>query len=244
MANARADTEQVVFSLIAGVVRWSGGTTLLRRGDRYGSGDRLVVERADLFSTANPKDAPRSTTPPAPVRSCWVCKQRFSVKQGHTRYCKPECRRQRERWLARMARVATRGPAADPARPRADCTPAEATGFRAAVEAHAAALMRFAAYIGGRCDPADSEWTGPPVPDSDILFAPPKRRALLVRARQQAARLSHLVNDARQFEEAVVRRERIAAAPRAPGVDREAALRELDDAVAGWASRLEGSDGV
>jgi hypothetical protein len=66
------------YSKIAGVVRWSGGTTLLRKGQSADEDHGLVKERPDLFtdqvpgaSLSVPKSKPaveRATRAPGEVR--------------------------------------------------------------------------------------------------------------------------------------------------------------------------------
>ena len=199
----------------------------------------MVQEKPGLFQPDDPKAAPKSSVPGRPRRRCAVCGESFEVRAGHARYCSKGCRRQRERWIARMCRAAVKGAQGDPKRPGQDCTPAEAQAYTAAVRGHAEALSRVAGYLSGR-SVADPE--GPPDPDPDLPPLP-KRAALAVEARRQAARLSHLVQDAQRFEQAVAERHRERVVPRPAGSGRPERLAELDAAVSKWAARLEGSDG-
>jgi hypothetical protein len=234
--------EKVVFATLTGAVRWSGGTTLLRKGRRYAASDPLVVERPTLFQAGDPGNEPRSTVPPRPTRRCWVCGAEFAFRQGHMRYCGATCRRRRERWLAGMARKVLRGAGADPRRPDASCSVAEARGWLAGVVAHLDVVQRFSGYVVGRCDPGDAVGPGPRQSDPDIRWSLPGRGDLQAACRSEVPRLSEMVHGGREFVAAVERRAAEVARSRVRPADPDRAerLARLDDEVSGWLARLDG----
>jgi hypothetical protein len=149
---------------INGVMRWSGGTIVLRTSATFDAADPVVLARPDVFTT-DPLP-PKTTAVAKPTRRCWVCRQTFEPSQTQQRYCSPEHRRQRERSLAATIRQVLQGQSADPKRPPGDCTGKEAAEYAKAVEARLSAYSKLSGYLAGRCDPGDP--TGPPTPDPEI----------------------------------------------------------------------------
>lgn len=250
MANTSAQPEQVYVGRfgesVAAVVRWSGGSTLLKTGQRFAATDQLVRERPGLFTTSDPTGAPRSTTPGKPQRRCWVCRYEFTPSQGHARYCSKACRRRRERSLAQTVKWVAKGAKADPRRPADSCTLAEAHAYAAEIQARLARVSQLGGYLHGRGDPADP--FGPPSPDRDIRV-PGDRAELVARTRAEVERLAkvrdaagewlHRVEALRAEEKAL----RSTVETYGPGNEVERMHRqrvaELEREVSAWSQALE-----
>jgi hypothetical protein len=247
MARAPAEVE-VCYSVITGVVAWSGGKALLRKGDRFAVTDPLVLARPDLFGASDPCDVPRSSLPPPRGRRyCWVCREPFTPGQGHQVYCSGKCRRARERSLARATRWVLDGRAGDPGRPPDGCTKVQALAFVAELEGRLRAATSLYGHLRGRADPAGAgDPLAPPSRDPEVAVrvAKPELRGL---AAKEVTRLSAMVADERRWAEHLGVPKPVDPRAAEQAAHRARRVAALGAATDRWLADMEGSvdgDGV